>query len=205
MFLGIETVRRLFPLFHVEEADAEEIEARRARGIGSRPSYLVQVMQSAGSVFIDGPDGEISSDIVVPPKLVRSTNAQDLSLPIETFVPTVGLASIPFSQLAMLLLYADSVSANKLIVQYMAMLLPNLPVHDALCYGRIVFFCDVFVAFLPCFVYVAQSNSQAPVQLDRGRNLEDAQHHESHARDKEVVVQQDFSGIVPWPNRLTDR
>ena len=131
MFLHIDIVRRLFPEFEFQEPDEEAIAERRARGIGTRPSYLVQVMQSAGSVYVEG---KLDTQIAAPAKLVQSTSAADLSIPIETFIPTAALSAIEQSRLAILLLHADSVAANKLIVQRLGSLC-SVPVHDALCYG----------------------------------------------------------------------
>ena len=102
-----------------------------------KPNYLVQVKQSAGSIFVED---ELETQVMTPAKLVQSTTASDLSIPIETFVPTNALNDIPLSRLSMLLLHAESVSANKLIVHHIAMLAPNTPVHDALCYGSRAFF-----------------------------------------------------------------
>ena len=133
MYLRHETVQRLFPEFEFEEFNEEAVAERRNRGLGVRPSYLVQVMQSAGSVFVEN---QLDAQLVVPATIVQSTTASDLAIPIETFVPTAVLKDIPSSRLAMLLLHADSVSANKLVVQFLAMLIPDVPVQDALCYGH---------------------------------------------------------------------
>ena len=137
MFLHIDIVRRLFPEFEFQEPDEEAIAERRARGIGTRPSYLVQVMQSAGSVYVEG---KLDTQIAAPAKLVQSTSAADLSIPIETLIPAAALSAIEQSRLAILLLHADSVAANKLIVQRLGSLC-SLPVHDALCH---VFFMFLF-------------------------------------------------------------
>ena len=143
MFVKQETAERIFPRFQFEPDSAEvvaEREERRARGIGSRPSYVVQIMQSSGAAFISG---RLDTQLVLPAKIVRSTAAKDLSVPIEAVIPTDILGGLDRSRFGLLALHADSVAANKIIVQRVASLCGNLPVHDGLCYGcfRMMYVC----------------------------------------------------------------
>ena len=69
MYLGVRTVRSLLPRFDFAEPDAAEVEARAKRGVGTRPSYIVQIMQSSGAVFVGG---RMAETLVTPPKIVRS-------------------------------------------------------------------------------------------------------------------------------------
>ena len=68
MYLSIGTVRSLFPSFEFNEPDDIELAARAKRGVGTRPSYVVQMMQSTGSVFVSG---RIQETIITPAKIVR--------------------------------------------------------------------------------------------------------------------------------------
>jgi hypothetical protein len=135
MYVKQATVERLFPRFKFEPPSADvvaETEERKKRGIGSRPSYLVQIMQSSGAAFISG---RLDTQLNMPAKLVQTTAAKDLALPIEIMIPTEVLGRIDRSRFGILALHADSVAANKIIVQHVASLSANLPVHDGLCYG----------------------------------------------------------------------
>ena len=69
MYLGVRTVRSLFPRFDFAEPGAAEVEARAKRGVGTRPSYIVQIMQSSGAVFVGG---RMAETLVTPAKIVRS-------------------------------------------------------------------------------------------------------------------------------------
>ena len=134
MYLDINTVRKLFPRFDFKEPDNADVELRQKKGVGTRPSYDVQVMQSGGAIFVGG---TLQEQIVTPAKIVQSTSAEDLALPIRAFIPTEALNALPASRPLILSMHADSVAANKLVLECLASSCSNIPVHDGLCFGRL--------------------------------------------------------------------
>ena len=135
MYLPLETVERLFP-FHFEEAVAagEAEPGRPRKGSGTRPSYTVQIMQSQGTVML----GEHAGTLFVPAKIVHSTSASDLSLPIQLFLPVSQLQALPLDRDVLLILNGDSFKPNKLIIHHLAEQVGH-PTHDGLCFGRRLF------------------------------------------------------------------
>ena len=70
---------------------------------------------------------------------VRSTAASELILPIKAYLPLEALSALPVPCPRVLCLHADSLSANKLVIQHIADYLPRVPVVDALCFGQLDF------------------------------------------------------------------
>ena len=133
----------------------------------SRPSYVVQIMQSEGhAVVMQSGDPDtmavsaplLRAPLLNPPKIVASTSAVDLycglrsNLPTELFQePSRGdageLASASGAEAAdidvgtkasLLGLGADSLAANKLLIHYISSdVLPDTPVADLYCIGRL--------------------------------------------------------------------
>ena len=132
MYLPLQTVERLvlFPFAQAEAAAAAAAEAEPAqqrKGSGSRPSYTVQIMQSQGVVML----GQDTGTLFVPAKIVHTTSASDLCLPIQLFLPLVELQSLPLHQEVMLILNGDSYKPNKLIIRHLAEQVRH-PTHDGL-------------------------------------------------------------------------
>ena len=143
------TLQAIIGNIHVEP---RRVESRRRRADGSegqagvttshgRPSYVVQVMQSASSALIGG----VSGEIVQRPTLCTSTSAADLHLALKPWVRldlfrTPGAEPPAASQL--LALVSDSHPSSKLLVSQIAEdAPPTVPVHDALCLGHQLSLC----------------------------------------------------------------
>ena len=144
MYVKAEVVRKLFPRFSFLDPEHGVGEGRPRKGIGTRTSFSVQVMQSAAALYAPG----FTLPIVTPAKIVQSTAARDLALPIEAYVPHEGLNQVPDSTFCIACTHADSHSSNKIIVRHVGNLIPAVPVLDALCFGRRSVF--VFVSGSPC-------------------------------------------------------
>ena len=145
MYLPLKTVERLFP-FPFAEAAAEAEPARHRKGSGSRPCFNVQVMQAQGAVML----GEETGTLFVPAKIVHSTAASDLYLPIQLFLPLAQLQALPLDREVMLIMNGDSFKPNKLIIRHLAEQVGH-PTHDGLCFGRFRFSTTVRFDFVFLF------------------------------------------------------
>ena len=132
LFLPRKVCERLFPFsFEEQEAAAAQAAQRRKKGSGAKPSYTVQIMQAQGAVKL----GSDSGILFVPAKVVHSTSAADLAVPIRLFLPIAELESLPLRQPVIVVLSGDSFKPNKLIIRHIGERIPH-PVHDGLCFGR---------------------------------------------------------------------
>ena len=68
-------------------------------------------------------------------KVVHTTAAADLNLPVQLYVPTAQFAALPRQQAALLMLCADSYKPNKLVIQHISEQVRDHPIVDSLCFG----------------------------------------------------------------------
>ena len=61
------------------------MELRQSNGMGTHPSYGVQVMQSGGAILAGS---ILQEQIYTPAKIVKSTTAEYLAFPILAFIST---------------------------------------------------------------------------------------------------------------------
>ena len=108
--------------------------APEKKGVGTRLSFDVQVMQSGGSIFVHD---ALQEHIHTPANIVQSTSVEDLSPPIRTFIPTEAINALPDLRPSILSLNADSVAANKIVIEDVAGACPRIPFRDGLCHGRL--------------------------------------------------------------------
>ena len=156
MYLPLRVLNRLFP-FKFEANDVEEEEEEEAaeaaeasaapgRGSGSRPSYTVQIMQSQGCVRLGKGHAGL---LFCPPKVVHSTSASDLSLPIQLYLPVEQLQALPLDRDVLVIMNGDSFKPNKLIIQHIGEQLGH-PVHDGLCFGRRLY----YYIYIYIYIYI---------------------------------------------------
>ena len=88
-------------------------------------------MQAGGVVKL----GHVSHQLMVPAKVVPTTSAADLIVPLQLFIPVKELAAMPLHRPVLLVLNADSFRPNKLCIRHLAEQVRH-PVHDALCFGH---------------------------------------------------------------------
>ena len=123
---------------------AEVADASAAPDVSVRQNaaFVVQVMQSAGSILL----GDFAAEYVTRPTLIESTSAKDIHSGFAPFMradllqgPSVGPRDVSFCAL-----HADSLSANKLCINKVEESLdPCVLVHDAHCMGhQISIVCD---------------------------------------------------------------
>ena len=133
MFIPHEAMQNLFPAFDFgPDGDAAQPAGRAKRGTGTRPSFTVQIMQSQSVMKVGSSP---TRQVMTPAKIVHTTAAADLNLPVQLYLPTAELSALPQQQPALLALCADSFKPNKLIIQHVSEQLPNIPVVDSLCFG----------------------------------------------------------------------
>ena len=155
MWLPAETCRKLFPGFDFPDppkappmisrrlrgkrppAIAQDPNVLKKKGKVSRPSYVVQIMQSAGNILLKDcvDDQGLSAPLISTPRILPSTSAFDLFSGVRAGFHDDN-ACMQGEGTESLLLYADSLTSNKVVVANIAYSNPETPVADIACYGH---------------------------------------------------------------------